>query len=92
MLKGKRKLCLCALASGPNIRITEKSFENPAVPPLFCMILRKHLTGAFIDKIYMPAFERTIFIDFICQNDLMEKVKKTIIFEIMGLKSEAENE
>ena len=39
------KLLLSAGADSPRIHFTQSEMENPKVPPMFCMLLRKHLSG-----------------------------------------------
>ena len=46
--QGNLRLLLTANPSHPRLQITEVSRENPASPPMFCMLLRKHLTGGRI--------------------------------------------
>ena len=48
------------------------------------MVLRKHLTGGTIKKIYMNGLERIIYIDVDCYNDFNDLVTKTIVIELMG--------
>ena len=55
-----RKLLLSASASGARVCETAATRENPKTPPMFCMQLRKHLTGAVITGISTPGFERVI--------------------------------
>jgi predicted ribosome quality control (RQC) complex YloA/Tae2 family protein len=55
-----RKLLLSASASAARVCMTELSRENPKTPPMFCMQLRKHLTGAVIQAVRMYGFERVI--------------------------------
>ncbi len=85
-LRGREKGRLM-ISSSPNaarIHLTERSVENPKVPPAFCMVLRKHLQGARIQKIYTPAFERVIFLEFEGKNDFFEPETKILLLEIMG--------
>ena len=46
LLRGNRRLLLNAGANAPRIQLTELVRDNPAEPPMFCMLLRKHLVGA----------------------------------------------
>ncbi len=85
-LRGREKGRLM-ISSSPNsarIHLTERSVENPKIPPAFCMVLRKHLQGARIQKIYTPAFERVIFLEFEGKNDFFEPETKILLLEIMG--------
>ena len=54
------KLLLCANPSFPRIHITEMTKENPAQPPMFCMLMRKHLAGGKILGFEQDNFERII--------------------------------
>ena len=55
---GGGKLLLTASPNHPRIQLTNLSFENPAQPPMFCMLLRKHLTGGRLVSITQPPMER----------------------------------
>lgn len=79
-----KKLLLTANASNPRIHFSEISKENPATPPLFCMVLRKHLASGKIIRITQPNFERIINITVESINELGDYSEKTLIIEIMG--------
>ena len=57
VLRGSRRLLLCAGANAPRIQLTALSRETPAEPPMFCMLLRKHLAGARITDVVQPDLE-----------------------------------
>ncbi len=78
------KLLLCSNANFARLNISEISKNNPITPPSFCMLLRKHLTGAKINRIEQILNERIVTIYFDCLNDFSEPVTKKIILEIMG--------
>lgn len=78
------KLLLCANPSFPRVHITDFKAENPASPPMFCMLLRKHLSAGKIVRIYQHSFERVIKIDVESRDELGELSVKTLIAEIMG--------
>lgn len=80
----RTKLLFCCTPNCARITLTDKDAENPAQPPLFCMVLRKHLTGAKVERVYMPEFERAVFVEFLGKNDFFEPVRKTLILEILG--------
>ena len=80
----KGKLMISSSPNSARIHLTERSVENPKVPPAFCMVLRKHLQGARVQKIYTPAFERVIFLEFEGKNDFFEPETKILLLEIMG--------
>ena len=81
---GKRRLLINASTNAPRVSLTDAETENPAVPPTFCMVLRKHFTGARLDRVYMPQFERCAVFEFECKNDFFEPVVKSIVVELMG--------
>lgn len=78
------KLLLCANPSFPRVHITESKAENPATPPMLCMLLRKHLSAGKILRVYQHSFERVIKIDIESRDELGELSVKTLIAEIMG--------
>lgn len=45
LLRGNKRLLLNAGANAPRIQLTALTRDNPAEPPMFCMLLRKHLVG-----------------------------------------------
>ena len=54
LLRGNRRLLLNAGANAPRLQLTELAQDNPAEPPMFCMLLRKHLVGARVADITQP--------------------------------------
>ena len=81
---GNRKLYLSAGANSPRIHFTENAPENPAQPPMFCMLLRKRLTGGRLAAIRQEGLERALYLDFDCISELGEPVRLTLAVEIMG--------
>ena len=81
---GSEKLYLSARANSPRIHFTEMPPENPAAPPMFCMLLRKHLTGGRLIEIRQPGLERALYMDFDCVNEMGDLVRLTLAVEIMG--------
>lgn len=81
---GNSRLLFSAAADSARVHITEKDIDNPAVPPMFCMLMRKHLGGAKLLDIRQDGFERIICFDFECMNELGDIVKMTLVSEIMG--------
>lgn len=71
-------------ASNYRMNLTTRRKTNPIAPPNFCMLLRKYLEGSQITKIYMEGLERICYIDFECFNEIGDKVKRTLIIELMG--------
>lgn len=78
------KLLLTANASSPRLHFTNIQKENPITAPLFCMVLRKHLSSGKIIDISQPNFERIINIQIESIDELGDYSIKTLIFEIMG--------
>ncbi len=81
---GNRKLYLSAGANSPRIHFTDTTPENPAQPPMFCMLLRKRLTGGRLADIRQEGWERALYLDFDCINELGDPVRLTLAVEIMG--------
>ena len=66
------------------INLTTHQKTNPLNAPGFCMLLRKHLTGAKLKRIYTLGLERIVYIDFECLDELNDLVNKKLIIELMG--------
>lgn len=82
--KGTYKLYFSARVNSPRVHFTTVSLENPASPPMFCMLLRKRLTGARLVAIRQPGLERVLFFDFDTYNELGDPVRLTLAAEVMG--------
>lgn len=82
--QGGFKLLISASASSARIHITQMSVDNPMTPPMFCMLLRKHLGGGKLSAIRQDGLERILFLDFECINELGDIVTVTLACEIMG--------
>lgn len=78
------KLVLSASPSYPRIHLTEAVKENPSAPPVFCMLLRKHLSGGKITSFEFNDYERIIGIVIESANELGDISQKRLIIEIMG--------
>lgn len=78
------RLLLSAGTGDARVHLTDAAFENPANPPMFCMLLRKHLTGARIGAVTQPPLERSVEIDLDCVDALGEPCKKRLILEMIG--------
>lgn len=66
------------------INLTTHTKQNPLNAPSFCMLLRKHLIGSKIKKIYTIGLERIVYIDLECYNELNDLINKKLIVELMG--------
>lgn len=86
---GNARLTVCVNAVGARVGITELERSNPATPPAFCMLLRKHLLNSTIKSIAAVRDERIVRIAFDGKNDFMEPVEKQLYCEIMGKYSNA---
>jgi predicted ribosome quality control (RQC) complex YloA/Tae2 family protein len=78
------KLLMTAASSSPRLHLTKVTRKNPEQPPMFCMLLRKHLTSAHITDIKQINFDRILEISFECKDELDTTVHKSLIIEIMG--------
>lgn len=66
------------------LNLTTHSKKNPQNVYNFCMVLRKHLIGGVIKKIYMKGLERIVYIDIETHNELNDVIIKTLVIELMG--------
>ncbi len=86
-LRGKGcaySLLCCVRADSPRLHLTAHKISNPPTPPMFCMLLRKYLTGAMIKNIRQLSLDRVIFIDFDATNEIGDRIELTVCMEIMG--------
>ena len=81
---GRQKLLLAANPAAPRLQLTNSSPENPAEPPMFCMLLRKHLSGARLAEISQPPMERCACFTFDCTDEMGYPVRKRLVCELMG--------
>ena len=81
---GSKKLLLSAGASGARIHVTDEQLENPATPPMFCMLMRKHLSGGRLIGVRQLGLDRVLYLDFEVLNELADRVVNTLCIEIMG--------
>ena len=78
------KLLLTSNASNPKFHFTQTITSNPMTPPLFCMVMRKHLQSGKIIKIEQPDFDRILNIYVESLNELGDYSVKKLVLEIMG--------
>ena len=81
---GREKLLFAPNPAAPRLHLTTASPENPAEPPMFCMLLRKHLSGARLAKITQPPMERAATFYFDCTDEMGYPVQKRLVAELMG--------
>ena len=79
-----RRLLIAAGTGNARVHLTEASFENPAEPPMFCMLLRKHLVGAHIVSIYQPEHERMLILLLDSCDELGIDSRKQLVVEMIG--------
>ena len=83
--KGRNnKLIISASSNNPRIHLTDHTLSNPQTPPMFCMLLRKHLTRGIILNIEQFLMDRVVFIDISSIDELGLPSEKRLIVEIMG--------
>ncbi len=82
--EGNRRLLVSASVSGARVHYTEQSFENPAEPPMFCMLLRKHLVGARIRELCQPEMERLLLFRLSARDEMGDESEKTLAVELIG--------
>ncbi|MBQ9963896.1 MAG: NFACT family protein [Clostridia bacterium] len=81
---GHVKLYISARVNSPRVQFTDISLENPPSPPMFCMLLRKRLSGARLVAVRQIGLERVLYFDFDAVNELGDAVRLTLAAEIMG--------
>ena len=82
--EGREKLLFAANPTAPRLHLTTSSPENPPEPPMFCMLLRKHLMGAKIADITQIPMERCAVFTFDCTDEMGYPVQKKLVAELMG--------
>ena len=81
---GRVKLLFAANPAAPRLHLTEASPENPPEPPMFCMLLRKHLSGSRLTGITQLPMERCARFTFDCIDEMGDAVQKHLVAELMG--------
>lgn len=81
---GARRLLISAGVGSARLHFTRERYENPDTPPMFCMLLRKHLTGARIVSVEQPPYERLALLRLAARTELGEEKEKTLAVELMG--------
>lgn len=82
--KENYKLLMSCANNLSRIHLSEKNKKNPITAYNFCMLLRKHLVGGTIKKIYQHKMDRVVCFEIENLNELKELSKKLLIIEIMG--------
>lgn len=81
---GAHRLLICVRSDSPRVHFTTQTIENPAAPPMFCMLLRKYLTAAKLTAVRQRELDRILFLDFDATNEIGDPTKLTLCVEIMG--------
>ena len=79
-----RRLFISVGGNAPRFNFTASSPENPAQPPMLCMLLRKQLTGAVIREVRQAGLDRIVFFDMDATDEIGDRVKRTLAVEIMA--------
>ena len=82
--QGGKRLLIQAGCNNPRIGFTDAARENPMQAPMFCMLLRKHLTGAKLASLHQEGFERVVTLEFDTRDEMGFACRKYLIAEIMG--------
>ena len=82
--RGNRKLLLHAASGQGRLQLTALPRENPASPPMFCMLLRKHLSGGKLLEIRQPGLERVVTLVFSVMDEIGEMGERQLVLELMG--------
>lgn len=81
LLRGSRRLLLSASGGQPRLHLTETLRDNPAQPPMFCMLLRKYLSGGIIEKIEQIPLERVVKLTISAADELGERSRYFLLLE-----------
>lgn len=87
LLRGNKRLLLNAGANTPRIQLTALTRDNPAEPPMFCMLLRKHLVGGRVAAVTQPPLERLVRLELDVTDDFGQPGRRTLVLEAMGRRS-----
>ena len=82
--QGNVRLLLSANPSHPRLYLTQLPLENPDKPPMFCMLLRKHLSGARLLGVEQAHLERVAFLRFEALNELGDRVERKLALEAIS--------
>ena len=83
-VEGTLRLVLNADAGDCALYLTRTTKANPKVPPVFCMFLRKYLTGARIADIEQRGLDRVVIFTLETKDELLHPITLRLVIEIMG--------
>ena len=78
------RLVVCFGSGSARVCVTQADYENPPQPPMFCMLLRKHLIGARILEVTQPERERMLSFTLLCYDEMGQASQKTMAVELLG--------
>lgn len=84
LLRGNRRLLLSAGGGQPRLHLTELPRDNPVQPPMFCMLLRKYLSGGIIESIQQAPLERVVTLTVSAADELGERSQFSLILEAVA--------
>lgn len=79
-----RRLLISIHPSYSRIQLTNETIENPSEPPMFCMLLRKHLEGGFVSSVTQLGMDRVIILRIEGKNEIGDDMVRELHVEIMG--------
>ena len=82
--EGRCKLLFAMNPTAPRLHLTAANPENPPEPPMFCMLLRKHLSGAHLLSVEQIGFERVARLTFQTRDEMGFLAARHLIAEVMG--------
>lgn len=83
-----RRLLLSAEPALARVHLTWVRRENPAVPPPFCLFLRRHLEGAKLTAVDQPGLERVLYLRFSARDELGNPAARTLVAQLLGPRSD----
>lgn len=84
VLRGSRRLLLNAGANQPRLHMTGQLRDNPAQPPMFCMLLRKYIGSGRIVEVEQAPLERVVTLTIDAMDELGEMSRYRLVLECMG--------
>ena len=84
---GNVRLLLSTNPAHPRLHLTTLPLENPEKPPMFCMLLRKHMSGARLLEIVQAPLERVAALRFEALNELGDRVERKLVLEAISHKT-----
>ena len=82
--KSSRRLVFNVGPNAPRLQLSDVQKENPKTAPMFCMLLRKYLTGGRIVSVMQPGFDRIAIFSVACYDDMGFPTERKIVCEILG--------